>query len=192
MSIKPIITIPDPILREVSKPVERFDDALQVLIDDMLVTMYDAPGIGLAAIQLGIPLRLITVDVAVRASVEEEGEEGEEEGDDSGVVAIAADMDVSDFREETIALLNRMGALLSSDNFLRALPEYMKVPVDPKVVFGDILHRRNLHLLGEMDKVLEEVKKSSGTQFDPTVVRAFLEMIRENDNLLYEAGYSVG
>ncbi|MCP4184922.1 MAG: peptide deformylase [Hyphomicrobiales bacterium] len=71
MSIKPIITIPDPVLREVSKSVERVDDDLQLLLDDMLETMYDAPGIGLAAIQIGIPLRIVTVDVGER-SIEEE------------------------------------------------------------------------------------------------------------------------
>lgn len=71
MSIKPIITIPDPVLREVSKSVERVDDDLQLLLDDMLETMYDAPGIGLAAIQIGIPLRIVTVDVGER-SIDEE------------------------------------------------------------------------------------------------------------------------
>jgi len=79
MSIKPIITIPDPVLRQVSKSVEKIDDELQALLDDMLETMYDAPGIGLAAIQLGIPLRIITLDVAPRKkSDEEQGEEGED------------------------------------------------------------------------------------------------------------------
>jgi peptide deformylase len=78
MAIKPIITLPDPVLRQVSKPVERVDDELQSLLDDMLETMYDAPGIGLAAIQLGIALRIITIDVAARANGDEELEEGEE------------------------------------------------------------------------------------------------------------------
>lgn len=79
MSIKPIITIPDPILREVSRSVERVDDDLQRLLDDMLETMYDAPGIGLAAIQVGIPLRIVTVDVGKRSLDDKKtGEEGEE------------------------------------------------------------------------------------------------------------------
>ena len=59
MAIRPILTAPDPRLRQVSKPVERVDDALRALMDDMLETMYDAPGIGLAAIQIGEPLRVI-------------------------------------------------------------------------------------------------------------------------------------
>ncbi len=64
MAIREIITAPDPRLRVVSKPVERVDDALRALMDDMLETMYAAPGIGLAAIQIGEPLRVIVMDLA--------------------------------------------------------------------------------------------------------------------------------
>lgn len=80
MSLRPIIHIPDPLLRSVSKPVEEVSDALRKLMDDMLDTMYDAPGIGLAGVQIAVPLRIITLDVAVRSS-DEEGEEddGQEE-----------------------------------------------------------------------------------------------------------------
>lgn len=76
MSILPIVKIPDPILRVVSKPVERVDDQLRSFLDSMLETMYDAPGIGLAAIQVGEPIRVFTIDCAERAS--EEGEEDQE------------------------------------------------------------------------------------------------------------------
>jgi len=64
MSIKPLVLLPDPVLREVSKPLERVDDDVRKFADDMLETMYDAPGIGLAAIQLGEPLRMLVIDVA--------------------------------------------------------------------------------------------------------------------------------
>jgi peptide deformylase len=64
MAKLPIITLPDPVLRKVSAPVERVDDALRTLVDDMLETMYAAPGIGLAAIQVGVPRRLLVLDVA--------------------------------------------------------------------------------------------------------------------------------
>lgn len=64
MAILPILTVPDPILKQVSKPVEVVDDALRALMDDMLETMYDAPGIGLAAIQVGVPKRVIVMDLA--------------------------------------------------------------------------------------------------------------------------------
>jgi peptide deformylase len=59
-----IVTLPDPLLRRVSEPVEQVDDTLRKLIDDMLDTMYAAPGVGLAAIQVGVPKRLIVLDVA--------------------------------------------------------------------------------------------------------------------------------
>jgi peptide deformylase len=64
MSIRPLIILPDPQLRLPSAKVETIDDDLRRLADDMLATMYDAPGIGLAAIQIGVPKRLITLDVS--------------------------------------------------------------------------------------------------------------------------------
>lgn len=64
MAIRTILTAPDPILREVSKPVAEVTDETRALMDDMLETMYDAPGIGLAAIQIGVPLRVIVMDLA--------------------------------------------------------------------------------------------------------------------------------
>lgn len=64
MTIRPILTVPNPILKQVSKPVEAVTDDTRKLMDDMLETMYDAPGIGLAAIQIGVPLNVIVMDLA--------------------------------------------------------------------------------------------------------------------------------
>lgn len=64
MANLPIITLPDPVLRKISDPVERVDSAVVKLMDDMLETMYAAPGIGLAAIQVGVPLRVVVLDTA--------------------------------------------------------------------------------------------------------------------------------
>ncbi|MFC6446246.1 peptide deformylase [Shinella zoogloeoides] len=64
MTIKPLIILPDPILRQVSKPIETFDGEVKKLADDMLETMYDAPGIGLAAIQIGVARRMLVLDVS--------------------------------------------------------------------------------------------------------------------------------
>ncbi|MFQ5785993.1 MAG: peptide deformylase [Alphaproteobacteria bacterium] len=63
MAILSIITAPDPRLKIVSAPVEQVDSELRKLMDDMLETMYAAPGIGLSAIQVGVPKRVIVVDV---------------------------------------------------------------------------------------------------------------------------------
>ncbi|HEX2801305.1 MAG TPA: peptide deformylase [Phenylobacterium sp.] len=64
MAIRDILVVPDPVLKQVSKPVDAVDDALRALMDDMLETMYAAPGIGLAAIQIGAPHRVIVMDLA--------------------------------------------------------------------------------------------------------------------------------
>jgi peptide deformylase len=63
MSIREILVVPDPRLKLVSERVETVDDDLRALMDDMLETMYDAPGIGLAAIQIGVPKRVIVMDL---------------------------------------------------------------------------------------------------------------------------------
>jgi len=62
MTTKPLVLLPDPVLRKTSEPVERVDDDLGQLADDMLETMYDAPGIGLAAVQIGVLRRLLVID----------------------------------------------------------------------------------------------------------------------------------
>jgi peptide deformylase len=64
MAVRPIIVLPDPRLRVVSEPVKKVDGELRKLVDDMFETMYDAPGIGLAAIQVGVPKRVVTADLA--------------------------------------------------------------------------------------------------------------------------------
>ena len=64
MTIKKILTEPDPFLRQKSTPVEQVDDEIRSLMDDMRETMYAAPGIGLAAVQIGVPKRVIVIDLS--------------------------------------------------------------------------------------------------------------------------------
>ena len=64
MTVRKILTEPNPFLRQKSQKVEFVDDSIRVLMDDMLETMYAAPGIGLAAIQIGVPKRVIVIDLA--------------------------------------------------------------------------------------------------------------------------------
>jgi peptide deformylase len=71
MALLPILEVPDPRLKTISTPVDGVDDELRALIADMFDTMYDAPGIGLAAIQVGVPKRVIVMDLQ-----EQEDEEG--------------------------------------------------------------------------------------------------------------------
>jgi peptide deformylase len=64
MAVRDILILPDKRLRQVSKPVGKIDAATKQLIEDMFETMYAAPGIGLAAIQIGEPVRVVTMDLA--------------------------------------------------------------------------------------------------------------------------------
>ena len=64
MTIRKILTEPDPFLRQKSTDVHKVNDEIRSLMDDMLETMYDAPGIGLAAIQIGVPKRVIVIDLS--------------------------------------------------------------------------------------------------------------------------------
>lgn len=98
MALRNIITVGDPILRKVSRKVEKFDDRLGQLLDDMAETMYKAPGVGLAAVQVGILRRVVTIDVGDGLMelvnpeiIEREGEQESVEGclsvpGESGVV----------------------------------------------------------------------------------------------------------
>jgi peptide deformylase len=92
MPIRPIVKFGDPVLHAPATPVDRIDDSTRSLLDDMIATMYAAPGIGLAAPQVGVPLRLIVIDLSVGEDpsrvirlvnpefVEREGEQKHEEG----------------------------------------------------------------------------------------------------------------
>ena len=77
MTLRTIVTLPDPVLRRKARTVTKFDKDLQALVDDMIETMRDAPGVGLAAPQVGISERVIVVEYAEEDEVEE-GEEPKE------------------------------------------------------------------------------------------------------------------
>jgi peptide deformylase len=92
MAIRPIVRYGAPVLHAAAAPVERIDDSIRALLADMVETMYAAPGIGLAAPQIGVPLRLIVIDLSVGEQpgqliqlvnpeiLEREGEQRHEEG----------------------------------------------------------------------------------------------------------------
>jgi len=71
MAVKTILTEPNKLLRQVSKPVEKVGKEEQLLMDDMLETMYSANGIGLAAIQIGVPKRIIVMDISKDENIKE-------------------------------------------------------------------------------------------------------------------------
>ena len=76
MGLRDIVTLPDPVLRRKARPVTAFDRDLQTLIDDMIETMRAAPGVGLAAPQVGVPERLIIVEYAEPPEEDETEPEG--------------------------------------------------------------------------------------------------------------------
>lgn len=71
MTIRPILTAPDPRLKAVSEPIARVDDEAKKLADDLLETMYEADGIGLAAVQVGVPKRMLVMDIAQQQGTRE-------------------------------------------------------------------------------------------------------------------------
>ena len=71
MTLRTIVTLPEPVLRRKARPITRFDKDLQNLIDDMIETLHEAPGVGLAAPQVGISERLIVVEYAVDDKIED-------------------------------------------------------------------------------------------------------------------------
>ena len=71
MAVREIIILPDKRLRQVSEPVKQIDAGIKKLVDELFETMYDAPGIGLAAIQIGIPKRVITLDLSKKEDNQE-------------------------------------------------------------------------------------------------------------------------
>jgi peptide deformylase len=92
MPIRPIVKYGDPVLHGPAEPVEEIDDSIRTLLADMVQTMYAAPGVGLAAPQIGVPLRVIVIDLSVGGDpsqliqlvnpefLERDGEQSQEEG----------------------------------------------------------------------------------------------------------------
>lgn len=122
MAIRPLVILPDSMLRKVSAPIGDITPEIRKLAEDMLETMYDAPGIGLAAIQIGEPVRLVTLDVSKKA------EEGEEQ------------------QREPMVLINpevtwRSEELSSYEEGCLSIPEYyeeVERPARVKVAYRDI------------------------------------------------------
>lgn len=117
MAIRPIIILPDRLLRAVSEPVARIDGDIRALVADMFETMYDAPGVGLAAIQVGVPKRVVTIDAT--------------RGDDEKNPIAMINPEITWFSEETVA--HEEGCL--------SIPEYLDQVIRPdrvKVRFLDL------------------------------------------------------
>ena len=91
MTIRPIVTLPDPVLRRKARPVTRFDAELQTLVDDMIESMREAPGVGLAAPQVGVSESVIVVEYV----------EDEEDEDAPKKLYVMVNPEIKEFSEET-------------------------------------------------------------------------------------------
>jgi peptide deformylase len=96
MGLRTIVTLPDPVLRRKARPVTTFDKDLQTLIDDMVDTMRDAPGVGLAAPQVGVSQRLIVIEYA------EPPEDGDEEKEVKPKLYVMANPEIVKTSEEKV------------------------------------------------------------------------------------------
>jgi peptide deformylase len=117
MAVRPIVFLPDKQLRQVSKPVVKVDAGVRALVADMFDTMYDAPGVGLAAIQVGVPKRVVTIDAT--------------RGDDPKNPIAMINPEIVWFSDETVA--HEEGCL--------SIPEYLDQVIRPdkvKVRFLDL------------------------------------------------------
>ena len=98
MTLRNLVLLPDPRLREVCEPITEINDDIRTLADDMLETMYDAPGIGLAAPQIGVLKRIVVCDVAERSAREDENANEEDAKPDPMVLINPEIVAVSDAR----------------------------------------------------------------------------------------------
>lgn len=147
MAIHKILYLPDPRLREISKPIVTFDEKLQTLIDDMFETMYDANGVGLAAVQIGVCLRLSVVDVGgdkkeqlVIINPEIITSEGSKEFDEGCLSVPGAYDKVIRAEKVTVRALDRQGKPfeLSADGLLAECLQHEIDHMDGKL-FVDLL-----------------------------------------------------
>jgi peptide deformylase len=101
MAVRPIVNYPAPVLRQKSEEISVFDDALETLVEDMIDTMFDAPGIGLAANQVGVALRVAVVDAG--GILERDTDDASEEGEGSAEVD---DPPPAEHRDKVLCLVN--------------------------------------------------------------------------------------
>ncbi|HHG90859.1 MAG TPA: peptide deformylase [Devosia sp.] len=179
MARRPILVLPDPRLRQVAKPVEKFDEDLKDLIADMFETMYDAPGIGLAAPQIGVMERLVVVDCGLKKH-------------DSETRDLAGDQEDGDLEEEDsepdpIAMINPEITWVSEELSVHeegclSIPDYyedVERPARCRVTYTDTGGQR---ITRELDGLLStcvqhEVDHLDGKLFIDYLSRLKREMI---------------
>lgn len=146
MAIRPIVVLPDKQLRLVSEPIVRVDAGVKALVADMFETMYDAPGVGLAAIQVGVPKRIVTIDAT--------------RGDDEKNPIAMINPEIVWESEETVA--HEEGCL--------SIPEYLDMVIRPERVRARFLDvdgkKQEIEADGLLARVIQhEVDHINGVLF---------------------------
>lgn len=184
MSLRPLVLLPDPILRTVSEPIAQVNDEVRAFAQDMLATMYDAPGIGLAAIQVGHPIRMLVMDVAERAASEDEDGEQDDGQDEEAA-------------RNPMVLINPKMQWLSDERGVYeegclSIPDYyaeVERPAEAKVDYIDLDGKeQHLHATGLLSTCLQhEIDHLDGKLFidylsklkRDMVVRKFTKMSKQ-------------
>jgi peptide deformylase len=160
MSLLPIITLPDPILRQKALPVERVDDELRRTLDDMLETMYDAPGVGLAANQVNIARRFIVVDA---------GNKKDDDGESRTPLAL--------INPEIVA---RSDTLASYEEGCLSLPDIHVEIERPEAITVRYLDREGVQQELETDGFLATVIQHEVDHLDGKLIIDFLSSLRRD------------
>lgn len=172
MTKREIITLPDPLLRKPSVAVERVDDDLRTLLDDMLETMYDAPGLGLAGIQVAVPRRVIVMDVAYRHP-DEEDSDGEEEGKDL------------ERRKSPICMINpeiltRSDEMRAHEEGCLSIPDYYAEVERPAGITVRYLDRDGKNCEMECDDILATVVQHEVDHLDGKLFIDYLSRLKRD------------
>jgi peptide deformylase len=160
MSLLPIITLPDPILRQKALPVERVDDELRRTLDDMLETMYDAPGVGLVANQVNIARRFIVVDA---------GNKKDDDGESRTPLAL--------INPEIVA---RSDTLASYEEGCLSLPDIHVEIERPEAITVRYLDREGVQQELETDGFLATVIQHEVDHLDGKLIIDFLSSLRRD------------
>jgi peptide deformylase len=176
MALLDILVYPDPRLRQKAEPVTRVDASIQKLVDDMAETMYQAPGIGLAAVQVNVAKRVIVIDISperndlkILINPEIQARTGEQESEEGCLSVPGIFAPVNRAEEITVSAMDRDGKpyQLQAEGLLAVCIQHEIDHLDGKV-FVDYLSRI------KQDRIRKRLKKQSRQSNEPAPAQAVL------------------
>jgi peptide deformylase len=173
MSLREIVTLPEPVLRRKAKPITKFDKELQTLIDDMIETMRDAPGVGLAAPQVGVSERLAVIEYAEDEDDEDEGE-GAEKTTKPKQLLVIINPEIVKASEEKV---NGIEGCLSIPGLLGEVERYEALQVKALNRYGKPV---KLKVEGWMARIFQhEIDHLNGVLFTDLATRVWKPTVEE-------------